>query len=38
MKENLRCRECGIILPEYAEDDICECCKDDRRDNDEDND
>lgn len=28
-----RCRECGIILPANAEDDLCDCCKDDRRDN-----
>lgn len=36
MKENLRCRECGIILPADAEDDICDYCKDDRRNEDED--
>lgn len=30
-----RCRECGIILPAGTEDDLCDCCKDDRRDDDE---
>lgn len=35
MKELVRCRECGIILPADTEDDLCDCCKDDRRDDEE---
>lgn len=30
------CKECGIILPAEAEDSICDCCKDDRSDKDDD--
>lgn len=33
-KDLLRCRECGIILTAGTEDDLCDCCKDDRRDED----
>jgi len=35
MHENLRCRECGIILPAEASDDLCDCCKDDKREEEE---